>query len=98
MTTSRGILLATAILFLVAMFFFIVQSENGMLDLNRLKVERNALVAENARLARGNLDLSREIDRLENDLRYIEDIARHELGMVAKDELVLKPTNKSGRR
>jgi cell division protein FtsB len=34
--------------------------------------------------------LYREIDRVKNDLKYIENVARQELGMVGKDEVILR--------
>ena len=61
------------------------------MDLNRLEQERDSLLENNEQLALDNLSLSVEIDRLENDPDYIEDVARRELGMIRKDELILKP-------
>ena len=34
--------------------------------------------------------LYREIDRVKNDLKYIENVARQELGMVGKDEVIFR--------
>ena len=42
-------------------------------------------------LAKENLILYSEIERLKNDSKYIENIARQELGMIGKDEVILKP-------
>lgn len=61
------------------------------MDLNTLKKERDQLAGKNEQLSRQNLSLSVEIDRLKHDPKYIENIARQELGMVAEDELILKP-------
>jgi cell division protein FtsB len=61
------------------------------MDLNILKKERDQLAEKNEQLSHQNLSLSVEIDRLKHDPKYIENIARQELGMVAKDELILKP-------
>ena len=61
------------------------------MDLNTLKKERNQLAEKNEQLSHQNLSLSVEIDRLKHDPKYIENIARQELGMVAEDELILKP-------
>ena len=61
------------------------------MDLNTLKKERDQLAEKNEQLSHPNLSLSVEIDRLKHDPKYIENIARQELGMVAEDELILKP-------
>jgi cell division protein FtsB len=42
--------------------------------------------------------LYNEIERLKNDDKYIENIARQELGMIGKDEMILKPQSVSGKR
>jgi cell division protein FtsB len=93
MTTRQRILISITVFFLISLFCFIIFSEHGLVDLNVLKGERNTLVENNEQLARENLSLSVEIDRLENDPNYIESVARKELGMIAKDELILKPQN-----
>ena len=95
MTKKQNILLSISILLLLALFFFIVVSEHGLADLRFLKQERNKLVEETKRLTRGNQAISVEIDRLKHDPAYIESIARQELGMIGKDEIILKPQNSS---
>jgi cell division protein FtsB len=90
MTKNQSILLSIVILLLLALFFFIIVSEHGLSDLRILKKERGRLVEENKRLTRQNLSISIEIDRLKHDPAYIESIARQELGMIGKDELILK--------
>ena len=82
---------------LVSLFFFIIFSEHGLMDLNLLKNEKNSLVQRNEQIARENLSLSVEISRLENDPKYIENVARQELGMIGKDELILKPKKTPGQ-
>ena len=95
MTKKQNILLSISILLLLALFFFIVVSEHGLADLRFLKQERNKLVEENKRLTRGNQAISVEIDRLKHDPAYIESIARQELGMIGKEEIILKPQQSS---
>ena len=91
MNRRQRIILSIAGLLLAALFLFTIVSEHGLVDLNLLRQENNSLLDNNARLTRENLSLSVEIDRLENDPDYIEDVARRELGMIGKDELILKP-------
>lgn len=97
MTKRQRILISIAAVLLVSLFFFTIFSEHGLMDLNLLKKEKNTLVEKNEQLARENLSLSVEIDRLENDPKYIENVARRELGMIGKDELILKPKKTPGQ-
>lgn len=91
MTKKQNILLSISVLLLLALFFFIIVSEQGLADLRFLKKERDRLVEENKKLTRENQAISVEIDRLKHDPAYIESIARQELGMIGKDEIILKP-------
>ena len=91
MTKKQKILLSVSVLLLAALFIFIIVSEHGLADLRHLKTERDQLTEENKKLTRENQAISIEIDRLKHDPQYIENIARQELGMVAEDELILKP-------
>jgi len=93
MTKKQGILFSIAIFLLLSLFFFIIISEHGLADLIFLKKERDRLVDDNERLRQNNLSISVEIDRLQNDPEYIENIARQELGMVGEGEIILKPQN-----
>ena len=88
MTTKQNILLAFVILALSSLLLFVIFGENGLADLHLLKKERDSLLQRNAELARENLLLSREIERLKNDPKFLENIARQELGVVGKDELI----------
>jgi cell division protein FtsB len=91
MTKKLNILLSVSVLLLLALFFFIIVSEHGLADLRFLKKERDQLVEENEKLTRENQAIRIEIDRLKHDPGYIESIARRELGMIGKDEIILKP-------
>jgi cell division protein FtsB len=73
------------------MLLFILFGDHGFADLNLLKSERNELIEKNDKLARENLLLYDTINRLETDPVFIENVARQELGMIGKDELILKP-------
>jgi len=96
MTQKLNILLSVSVLLLLALLFFIIISEHGLADLRSLKKERDQLVGENQKLTRENQAISIEIDRLKHDPGYIESIARRELGMIGKDEIILKPQNSAG--
>ena len=91
MTQRQNICLSIAALILLSLLFFIFFGEHGLMDLNTLKNEKAQLAEKSEQLTRQNLALSIEIDRLIHDPKYIENVARQELGMVGEDELILKP-------
>jgi cell division protein FtsB len=91
MSDKQKILLSIVILMLFSLLLFIMFSDSGLADLFKLKSEKARLLQENARLKRENLIMYRTIDRLKNDPEFIESIARKELGMIQKGEVILKP-------
>jgi cell division protein FtsB len=91
LTAKQSILLSLCIILLFLLLLFILFSDNGLADLFSLKSEHGRLVQENERLKQENLLLFRTIERLKNDPEYIESIARKELGMIKKDEVILTP-------
>ena len=91
MGDRQKILLSIVILVLFSLLLFIMFSDNGLADLFKLKSDKDRLLQENTRLKRENLIMYRTIERLKNDPEYIESIARKELGMIRKGEVILKP-------
>jgi cell division protein FtsB len=91
MSDRQKILLLIVILVLFSLLVFIMFSDSGLADLFKLKSEKDRLLQENTRLKRENLTMYRMIERLKNDPEYIESIARKELGMIKKGEVILKP-------
>jgi cell division protein FtsB len=59
-----------------------------------LKQEKIAAAEKTADVTRMNLSMAREVDRLKYDLIFIESVARRELGMIRKDELILRQEKK----
>ena len=93
MRSKQTIYLALTILLLTSLLLFIAFGDNSLIDLNRLKTERNNLLQKNEALKQENLSLYREIERLKNDPKYVENVARRELGVIGKDEVILKTPN-----
>lgn len=60
------------------------------MELVKKQRELSFILEKNSRIQRENHTLYRSIDRLKNDLDYIEIIAREELGMVGKHDRVFK--------
>jgi len=88
--------MAFVILSLFSLLLFIAFGENGLADLNLLKTERDSLLKKNEELVQKNLSLYREVERLKNDPKYVEDVARQELGVIGKDEIIFKVKKRKG--
>ena len=89
MTTKQNIILSLIILALFCLGLLIIFGDYGLVDYKQLKNERDGLIEKNASLTRKNLSLSREIDRLKNDPKYVENVVRKELGMIGKNEVII---------
>jgi len=89
-SSKQSIFIAFAILAVCTLLLFIVFGDNGLADLHLLKMERDTLIEENRRLSQENLSLYREIDRMKHDPKFVESVARQELGVIGKDEVILK--------
>ncbi len=71
--------------------------ERGILRGVQANREKAALEAEVRRIEAINLELRKEIESLRSDRRYLEGVARKELGLVKEDELVYQfPAAKGG--
>ncbi len=97
MDSGKNILLSLMVLVSGFLSFFIVFGDNGLMDLRLKEEERNEISRKNNGLVQENLALYRSIRRLDddfsgNDLEYIENIARQELGVIGKDEIIFKFT------
>ena len=88
MTTKLKIIVVTAMLALFSFLFVIGLGDRGAVDLYQLHLKKVRLNGLSFEVEKKNTALYRNIQRLKNDPEYIEDIARTELGMVGKDELV----------
>ena len=98
MSSKQKILLSLSILIIFSLLLFIIFGDNGLVDLNLLKRERDGLIEKNDRITMNNLSLYREIDRLEHDSGYIEDVVRRELGLIAEGEVIFKLKNNGGHK
>ena len=90
MTTKQNIMLSMAILILFSLFLFIIFGDNGLVDFVLIKGEKNSLIEKNEQLNQENLNMYREIDRLKNDPKFVENVVRQELGVIGKDEIIFK--------
>jgi len=83
MTISRLLLGVFIIMVLLTIF-----GNKGFMDYRALKEKQAALEETNECIISENEELKREIMLLKTDLRYIESVARRELGMVKKGDIV----------
>ncbi len=95
MSLKQKILLSLSTLVIFSLLLFIIFGDNGLVDLNLLKRERHLLIEKNAKISMDNLSLYREINRLEHDTGYIEDVVRRELGLISEGEVIFKLKNNS---
>lgn len=90
MITKQHILLVFSALALFSMSLLIVFGDKGYADYKMLKKARQSLAEKNRTLVRENAALYRSMERLKHDPEYIENIARKELGVVGKNEIIFK--------
>ena len=81
------ILILISLLILGSLTFF---GEKGIFNLLRLRKEVVRIKEKNLRLEGENQKLKEEVKRLQSDKRYIEEIARKELGMVKEGEIIYR--------
>ena len=84
---KKRVLLLVLISFLILGFltFF---GEKGVLHLLRLQKELGRIKETNIKMEEENQKLKEEVGRLQHEKRYIEEIARKELGMVKEREII----------
>ena len=88
MTTKDKIIVAAGTVMLFAFLFVIAFSDRGAVDLYQLHLKKVRIQRSSVAVQQKNRALYDEIQRLKYDEEFIENIARTELGMVGKDELV----------
>jgi cell division protein FtsB len=89
MSRRRIFIIAAAAVALLSLMLLIVFGDNGLLEMRRLREKKRSMVQQNETLARENVRLYRTIGRLKNDLAFIESVARNELGMIGKDDVIV---------
>lgn len=76
-----------ASLFILLLFALLLSSNKGRTYFN-LKKQMTELSAEVTELQKQNAELKSEIERLKKDPAYLEEVARHEYGLLKKNEMV----------
>jgi cell division protein FtsB len=68
--------------------YFTIFGDRGLLRIYHLNREKQEVQRRLDTLKGENLKLTREVDALKNDRRYLESIARRDFGMVRKNEII----------
>ena len=84
---KKRILIFVLFLFLVFGFFTFF-GDKGIIHLLRLQKEWVRIKEANVKMEEENRKLREEVKRLQYEKRYIEEIARKELGMVKEGEVI----------
>ncbi|HMK51025.1 MAG TPA: septum formation initiator family protein [Thermodesulfobacteriota bacterium] len=96
MKRKRLLLLIVIPLLIIGILTFF--GEKGILHLLRLQKELVRIKEKNTKLEVENQKLKEEVKRLQTDKRYIEEIARKELGMVKEGEIIYQFDSPSTRK
>ena len=97
MTTKRKIVVTMGMVVLFSFLFVIGLGDRGAVDLYQVHLRKVRLDRSNLELQKKNRAVYRSIQRLKHDPEFIENIARSELGMVGKDEVVYQFRKKRQR-
>lgn len=89
MNEKHYLTIFVGLLIFICHFLFTVFGDRGLVDLSNKRAVRDLLRIENRRVYYQNLQLRRIIIRLRDDDDYIEWVARAELKMVRKGEIIL---------
>jgi len=88
------------LIFLLIFGIFTFFGEKGIFSLLLIQKEVARIKEKNVKLEEENQKLREEVKRLQTDRRYIEEIARKELGMVKEGEIIYQfdtpPKGKEG--
>lgn len=77
----------------LVILFFGSLGKRGISRIHRLTNERDQIRAFNEKTRNGNQRLKEEIFALKRDTKYIEEIARLELGLAKEDEIIYEFVN-----
>lgn len=96
---EEGLLVKVILALLLAAVLWIVFSPGvGLISLRGHRSNLQQLEQEIVELEKENHDLQAEIDRLQNDPEYLEEIARKEYGLLRKNERVYDFSNSSSKK
>jgi len=84
--------------FILILGFLIFFGDKGILHRLRLQKELDRSKEANTKMAEDNQKLKEEVKRLQTEKKYIEEIARKELGMAKQGEIIYRFDTTGGKR
>jgi cell division protein FtsB len=87
-----------AVIILINFLLIVVFGEKSLVDLVSLKRDRKSAIEHNEALVKKNISLYHKIERLKYDPMYIENVARKQLGLVGKNDIILKPARRTEKQ
>jgi len=87
-TMKRKVLATLLIGLILLVWYFALFGEKGVFKIIRLKRERDRIIANVNRMQEENKRLQEEIKRLREDSRYLESVARRDLGLIKENEIL----------
>jgi len=88
-------LLLIFFIFLIA--YWTIFGDNGILKLRKIEQENEKVKAASEKIKAENERLKKEITLLREDRKYVEKVAREDLGMTRKDEIIYKKKQDDGK-
>lgn len=73
---------------IIIVWYFALFGERGIIKIIHLYHERDRILAEVQRIQEKNEKLKREIRLMHEDPRYLESVARKELGVIKENEIL----------
>lgn len=87
---QKRLLRISAALLLLLLVWVFFSPGSGVVAIWRKRAELRSLEEQNQQLETANAQLQKEIDKLQNDPAYLEDIARREHNLLKKNERVFE--------
>jgi cell division protein FtsB len=73
---------------ILLVWYFSLFGEKGLIKIIQLRRERDRIIADVSRMDEENKRLQEEIKRLREDSRYLESVARRDLGLIKENEIL----------
>ena len=91
---KRFVINTIFLLLLVLIIGMTILGKRGYLHLQRLQEEMYEMENNNSKLKAENEKLKFEVINLKNNLHYLEELSRNELGLAREGELIYRPEQK----
>jgi cell division protein FtsB len=75
---------------LIGIVAWLGYGQQGLINLYRTEMEREAYIDRIRQLAEENRALLKEIERLRSDMKYVESVARRQLNLIKEDEVIYR--------